>query len=302
MSEDKLGMASLEVQLDDWVAWFKKRGRRMDLEEDTTYALIKRYREFTSPKGDMRHIPLIATPVIVPKIGTIEQCYMTRQQIIADGLMLRKLKGRGPDERKSCARYHRSFIGRLRDECRNLGTGTSPSPIVICDHIVYHEGQTEEVNREAIRDGKLYKRLRFWDATAHALRIISARQPGKFMLIPCVIDRSQERTDPSDARREVEGNRTGLPQFALPSSIVFQYIQAHFNDVKAGIEITSSPIGGLGDDFRLDDKKAGWYHHSLMISFTNRRMHIECLNMDEPRENEERPAFIPAVGLILPKL
>jgi|GEM_PF-6414541 len=302
---------SLERQLDNCVAWLEnQRKNDVDLGVKASLNYIKRYRELTEVQpGQERplwHLPLGTCSVVVPKLHKVVQvCYKTRAQIAADKA-LNKLFSieRNEDERKTHCRFHRNARKQLLWELQ-LAMKPHGNNVTMWDYMIQGKRQPEEVNRDGVpNERELYTLLRFWDRTAQALRIISARQPGGFMVIPCYIGTTPRLLNPLEVSAELMPD-----QFPLPSSVGIHWLSANLPDIEIG-RTKIGPIGFLGDDYRNlkkitvgdndeevreVEKVDQWDHHAVKIEITASQ-NIRCQRLLTDRSSE----FIPAIGIIPP--
>ena len=252
---------SLLAQLDGWEQWLNKgHKKKLDLG-------IMAAREYIARCSEGTHL------VVVPKIETIiKACFRTPTRIIFDYY-------RDEDERKDHSRCYRAARNRLESELHKLN-------FKLWDYIVKQENRPPEVSMKAVKPDRLYKVLRFRDRTAEALRIISERQPGGFMVLPCLMTGEARRLTPHEMHEQLAPG-----QFALPAYVVSCWLLAHLDELGTGN--TFEPLGCLGDDYRTKNDSGTWDHHSLQIRISASTVRYQQLNGDK---------VIPAIGLIPPAL
>lgn len=229
----------LNTAAQDWVVWFRRQtDRPVNYSLNATFEYIDRYcRLLDGPWGHLSHL----NSVVVPKPRLFRQaCYDDWKRRTVKGVLSVFGGPKTPTPAVAHSRCYRSTRNRLREELKGK--------LTLWDLIVMEEGRPQSVAPDAIKESRLYKYLQSRPRTTQALRTISQRQPGGFMIIPC---------DPIGATQQLiaDNEYCKIPDgcFGLTADIVMCGMIQDREDLLVLPEF--GPVGCLGEMYEIPDNQ-----------------------------------------------
>ncbi len=273
------------TQLDRWIEWLRKQTKKtLSMNSDQTRCIIDGCREVMKCTENLDLI-VVPKPCVI-----IESCYSDLKR-----RAVKKIFRRLEDPRIIHSRCYRAVIRRLEEDLQT-------HDITVWNLPITQAGRPKEIKpgigMEPVRPEDFYLVYNLRGRTEQALKTISERQPGKFMVIPCFIGNTIRELDPTEAQIKMVPS-----QFGLPSYVIGCRLLAQIDSLITGL--ISSPIGALGDmyyptngnprqEVTIDGLRR---YHFLQIYIGKVNVKYECL-----RSDLGMVPFIPAIGIIPPKV